>query len=163
MKTIEKKTAAKKRPVRTPEVLQMEAAECGAACLSMILRYYGCWVSLEELREACGVSRNGCTASGILTAARHYGMKGGGFRTTAEKLRKAPLPCVLFWNDDHFVVLEGFRKNKVLINDPIIGHRRISQEELEASFSGVMLCIEPGTGFRRVEQRKTCISWAQTG
>ena len=148
MKTIEKKTAAKKRPVRTPEVLQMEAAECGAACLSMILRYYGCWVSLEELREACGVSRNGCTASGILTAARHYGMKGGGFRTTAEKLRKAPLPCVLFWNDDHFVVLEGFRKNKVLINDPIIGHRRISQEELEASFSGVMLCMEPGTGFQ---------------
>ena len=148
MKTDEKKTGANKRPVRTPEVLQMEAAECGAACLSMILRYYGCWVSLEELREACGVSRNGCTASGILTAARQYGMKGGGFRTTAEKLRKAPLPCVLFWNDDHFVVLEGFRKNKVLINDPIIGHRRIRMEELEASFSGVMLCMEPDTGFQ---------------
>jgi NHLM bacteriocin system ABC transporter peptidase/ATP-binding protein len=148
MKTVEKKTGAKKRPVHTPEVLQMEAAECGAACLSMILRYYGCWVSLEELREACGVSRNGCTASGILTAARYYGMKGGGFRATAEKLRKAPLPCVLFWNDDHFVVLEGFRKNKVLINDPIIGHRRIGLEELESSFSGVMLCMEPGTGFQ---------------
>jgi len=148
MKTVEKKTGAKKRPVHTPEVLQMEAAECGAACLSMILRYYGCWVSLEELREACGVSRNGCTASGILTAARYYGMKGGGFRATAEELRKAPLPCVLFWNDDHFVVLEGFRKNKVLINDPIIGHRRIGLEELESSFSGVMLCMEPGTGFQ---------------
>ena len=127
----------------------MEAAECGAACLSMILRYYGCWVSIEELRDACGVSRNGCTASGILMAARQFGLKGGGFRTSAEKLRMAPVPCVLYWNGDHFVVLEGFRKNTVLINDPIIGHRRISVEDLEASFSGVMLCMEPGRDFQK--------------
>ena len=163
MKTGEKKTAAKKRPGRTPEVLQMEAAECGAACLSMILRCYGCWVPLEELREACGVSRNGCTASGILAAARQYGMKGGGFRTTAEKLGKAPLPCVLFWNDDHFVVLEGFRKSKVLINDPIIGHRRISREELEVSFPVLCSAWSRAQAFRRAAKRKTCISWAQTG
>ena len=153
-------SAEKKRVVRTPEVLQMEAAECGAASLSMILRYYGCRVSLEELRQACGVSRNGCTASGVLAAARQYGLKGGGYRSTAQKLRKAPLPCILFWNDDHFVVLESFRKNRVLINDPIIGHRRISEAELEACFSGVMLCMEPGRNFQPRGRRESLFSMA---
>jgi len=149
-----------RHPVHTPVVLQMENAECGAACLSMILRYYGCWVSLEELRNACGVSRNGCTASGILMAARQLGLRGGGFKTTSEKLRNAPVPCVLFWEDDHFVVLEGFQNNKVLINDPIVGHRRISAGELENSFSGVMLCMEPGPNFQAHGKKESLLSMA---
>ena len=150
----------KKRPVRTPVVLQMEAAECGAASLSMILRYYGCWISLEEIRNACGISRNGCTASGILMAAKQFGLKGAGFRTTAGELVKVPVPCILFWNNDHFVVLEGFRRNKVLINDPCIGHRRISTEELASSFSGIMLCVEPGQGFKPRGRRESLFTMA---
>ena len=142
------KPAQKHHTAHTPVVLQMEAAECGAACLSMILRYYGCYVSLENIREACGVSRNGCTASGILEAAKQFGMKGGGFHIKVEELRKAPLPCILFWNNDHFVVLEGFRKKTVLINDPAVGHRRLSVEELASSFSGVILCMEPDADFQ---------------
>ena len=139
----------RKKRARTPEVFQMEAAECGAACLSMILGYYGCYLPMEELRQVCGVSRNGCTASGILRAGQHYGLVGGGFRCEPEKLAKAPKPCILHWNFDHFVVLEGFRDGRAIINDPAAGHRRVSAEELDRAFTGVMLCLEPGPGFQK--------------
>jgi len=139
----------RKKRAHTPEVFQMEAAECGAACLSMILGYYGCHLPMEELREACGVSRNGCTASGILRAGQRYGLVGGGFRSEPEKLVKAPKPCILHWNYDHFVVLEGFHHGKAILNDPAAGHRRVSAEELDKAFTGVMLCLEPGPAFRR--------------
>ena len=104
---------------RVPQVMQMEALECGAACLTMILAYYGKWVPLERVRADCGVSRDGSKASNILKAARSYGLAAKGMTYSSSALRsKGSFPCILFWNFNHFVVLDGFKGKKAIINDP---------------------------------------------
>jgi NHLM bacteriocin system ABC transporter peptidase/ATP-binding protein len=136
--------------VRTPTVLQFEAVECGAACLAMILRYYGSYVPLEELRVACGVSRDGSSALHILRAARRYGLEASGVRRSAiDGLYGLPLPLILFWNFNHFVVLEGFDHDHAYINDPASGVRAITYAELDGAFTGVALTFKPDEGFTR--------------
>lgn len=139
--------------VKTPTVLQMEAVECGAASLAMILGYHGRIEPLARLREECGVSRDGSKAANVLRAARRYGLEAHGLRADTEALRAVQMPCILFWDFNHFVVLEGFKKDCAYINDPAMGHRVIPIEDFERSFTGVVLVMQPGDEFEKGGKR----------
>ena len=133
--------------VLTPTLLQMEAVECGAAALGIIMRYYDLWRPLEQLRMECGVTRDGSKASNLLKAARRFGLEASGVRCELDALLKTEPPVILYWNFNHFLVYEGVSQGKVHLNDPATGPRRISIEELEASFTGVVLKISRGPTF----------------
>jgi NHLM bacteriocin system ABC transporter peptidase/ATP-binding protein len=133
----------------TPTVFQMEALECGAASLAMILAYHGLWVALETLRVACGVSRDGSKASNLLKAARGFGLTAKGFRKEPATLHELPMPSIIHWNFNHFVVLERLDSDYAYINDPSIGRRRVGQDEFNSAFTGVVLAMEPGPEFKR--------------
>ncbi len=134
--------------VRTPTVLQMEAVECGAASLGMILAFYGRHVPLEELRVACGVTRDGSSAGNLLRAARSYGLEAHGYKYDVEELRTIAPPFIIFWQFYHFVVVDGFTKDGALLNDPAGGRRLCDWEEFDRAYTGVCLKFSPGPEFK---------------
>ena len=142
------KRPVKKGVAKVPIIMQMEALECGAACLAMVTAYYEKWIPLEQVRVDCGVSRDGSNAKNMLRAARSYGLAAKGFRCEPQALQKeGGFPCIVHWNFNHFVVLKGFKKGRALINDPARGACEVSMEEFDRSFTGICLKFEPSESF----------------
>ena len=137
-----------KKKIDTPVLLQMHASECGAACLGMVLAYFGRWAPLTELREKCEVSRDGSSAAGILRAARHYGLECKGLSLDAGQLKQVELPLILFWQFNHFIVLEGFDGRNFYLNDPATGKRKVTEEEFVKGYSRVALRFKRGPDFQ---------------
>ena len=156
------KQPATKGAVKVPVVMQMEALECGAASLAMVLAYYGKWVPLEQVRLDCGVSRDGSNAKNVLVAARNYGLEAQGFRCEVSALREnMTFPCIIHWNFNHFVVLDGFKGNYAILNDPARGEVKVSMEEFDTAFTGICLQFKPGADFQPGGRRKSTLSFAR--
>lgn len=155
-----------KRPLtkgvaKVPVVMQMEALECGAASLAMVCAYYNKWIPLEQIRVDCGVSRDGANAKNLLVAARSYGFVAKGYRYEPDDLKKhGKFPCIIHWNFNHFVVLDGFKGKKAVINDPANGNYTVSMETFDKSFTGICLMFEPNENFVPSGKRKSVLSFA---
>ena len=147
---------------KVPVVMQLEALECGAASLAMVMAYYGKWVPLEQVRIDCGVSRDGSKASNIWTAAERYGFDVEAYKTSPENLRNdVTFPCIIHWNMEHFVVLDGFRGEYAYLNDPARGRVRVTWEEFDESFTGVVLVPTPSKSFEPSGKRQSVLEYAR--
>lgn len=140
---------------RTPTVFQMEETECGAASLAMIFQYFGNFISLEQMRVETGVSRDGCKAGDIMRAAKRFGLQCKGFRKETESLRDIETPCIIHWNFNHFVVFEGFKREYAYLNDPAVGRRKLTAEELDEGFTGVVLTFQLTDAFQKEKKKNT--------
>lgn len=147
---------------KVPVVMQMEALECGAASLAMVMAYYDKWVPLEQVREDCGVSRDGAKAGNIARAARSYGFNAIGYRFEPEQLKaNASFPCIIHWEFNHFVVLRGFKRGRVYLNDPARGDVVITEQEFDEAFTGVAVIITPGEEFSPSGRSKSMLAFAK--
>lgn len=153
---------SKKNYCKVPMIMQMEALECGAASLAMVMAYYGKWIPLEKVREDCGVSRDGSSAVNVLKAARSYGMTAKGYRYEPDKLKKVgKFPCIIHWNFNHFVVLDGFKGDKAVLNDPAKGTYTVTKDVFDKSFTGICLMFEPTADFKPEGKPKSMMGFAK--
>lgn len=150
------------RVAKVPVIMQMEALECGAACLAMVLAYYDKWIPLEQMREDCGVSRDGSKAGNIIRAAREYGLDAQGYRIEPEILKKeGEFPCIVHWNFNHFIVVTGFKNGKVYVNDPARGNCSMPEQEFDEGFTGICLMFEPMEGFEPSGKKRSILEYAR--
>ncbi len=152
---------AKYKVAKVPVVMQMEALECGAAALDMILAYHGKWVPLEKVRADCGVSRDGSNLRDMAAAANFYGLKVDAYRCGLDDVKSFPVPAIIHWNFNHFVVLNGFKKDKAVINDPARGTVEVSMDEFDRSFTGVIVCFEKTEKFIADGKQKSVMEFAK--
>ena len=156
-----------KAPVKTgaakvPVIMQMEALECGAACLAMVLAYYRKWIPLEQVRYDCGVSRDGSNMKNVYLAAQHYGLEVHGYRMEPEGLKEnGTFPCIIHWEFNHFVVLDGFKGGKAILNDPARGIVKLTMEEFDEGFTGLVLTFAPGENFEPFGKRRSTLEFAR--
>lgn len=146
---------------KTPTTFQMEGTECGAASLAMVMGYYGKYVPLDKVRIDTGVSRDGCKASKILQGARKYGFVTEGRRMGLNALMEVKPPCIIHWNFNHFVVFEGMKRGHAYINDPAQGRRKLTLEELDEAFTGVVLICRPGEGFKKTRRQNSLLGFVK--
>ncbi|MDO4467584.1 MAG: NHLP family bacteriocin export ABC transporter peptidase/permease/ATPase subunit [Bacillota bacterium] len=156
------KSPVKKGVVKVPVIMQLEALECGAASLAMVLAYYDKWVPLEVVRRDCGVSRDGSNALNVIKAARNYNLTAAGYKLELEDIKnEATFPCIIHWNLNHFVVLNGFKNNRAYLNDPARGNVSVSMEEFDHAFTGIALMFEPNENFEPGGKPKSMIEFAR--
>ena len=152
----------KSKAAKVPVVMQMEALECGAACLAMVLAYYGKWMPLEQVRVDCGVSRDGSRAGNVMKAARSYGLEAKGYRMGLEAVKGiSAFPCIIHWNLNHFVVLCGFRGNHACINDPARGSVKVTMDEFDKAFTGIVMVFAPTENFEPDGKRTSTLAFAR--
>ena len=152
----------KSKAAKVPVVMQMEALECGAACLAMVLAYYGKWMPLEQVRVDCGVSRDGSKAGNVMKAARSYGLEAKGYRMGLEAVKGiSAFPCIIHWNFNHFVVLCGFRGNHACINDPARGSVKVTMDEFDKAFTGIVMVFAPTENFEPDGKRTSTLAFAR--
>ena len=148
---------------KVPVVMQMETLECGAASLTMILAYYGRWIPLEQIREDCGVSRDGSNAKNILKAARSYGLNAKAYRYNPERLKEVgKFPMIVHWEFNHFIVLDGFKGNDVYVNDPARGTVKMTFEQFDEGFTGICLMFDPSEAFEPGGKPKSIVEFAKS-
>ena len=156
------KSPVTKGHAKVPIIMQLEALECGAASLAMVMAYYDKWVPLEQVRADCGVSRDGSNAQNIYKAAESYGFKVSAFRRSPETIKKkGRFPCIIHWNFNHFVVLNGFKGKYAVINDPARGEVKITPEEFDKAFTGITIDLAPGEDFRPGGKRRSTLQFAR--
>ena len=155
-----KKTVTK-GVVKVPIIMQLEATECGAASLAMVMAYFDKWLPLEQTRQDCAVSRDGSSARNILVAAKSYGMDAHAYSVDCDGVKaEGPFPCIIHWGFNHFVVLNGFRGDYAYINDPAKGFVKVPMKEFDKQYTGVLIVLEPGENFASSGKRKSVWSFA---
>ena len=161
-KEIKLKAPVTKGVAKVPVIMQMEALECGAACLAMVLAYYQKWIPLEQVRFDCGVSRDGSNMKNVFLAAQHYGLEVHGYRMEPDGLKESgTFPCIIHWEFNHFVVLDGFKNGKAVLNDPARGVVQIPMEQFDESFTGLVLTFAPGESFVPSGKRRSTLEFAR--
>lgn len=148
-----------KRYAKTPTVFQMEATECGAASLTMILWYFGKHMPLAQIHTETGVSRDGCNARNIMLAAQKFKLEAHGYRKDLEGLFEMPVPAIIHWNFNHFVVWEGRKGKYCYINDPAVGRRKLTIQDIDDCFTGLVMTFKPTDEFERSKKENTFLSF----
>ncbi len=146
---------------KVPVIMQLEMLECGAACLTMVLAYYGKWITLEQARMDCGVSRDGSNAKNLMIAGRSHGLEVHAYRMEPEALlEEGPYPCIIHWGFNHFVVLDGFQGKNAVLNDPARGKVKVPWEEFDKQFTGICMTFEPAEDFVPSGKKKSIWEYA---